>query len=315
MDSRNFVFIVALTAVVVLAGCSGGLGGAGGDTEPSSEQLDVSSGGDTTGADGGGTGGRSAGASEDTGTKGSTADVADSRALQVRERVFIRTGTVRMEVEKFASARSKLVGVAQSRGGWVAESSVTNHRRANETWTTGRLVLRVPADSFQDALANVKRVGTVEDAEADRTDVTDRLVDLEARLKNLRAQRERLRTLYERANETEDVLRVAQRLSDVQGEIERLEAKKRSLEGRVSYSTITVTFGEPRPDPLTPTPEPAYHEVGLVTAFLSSVDGVVVAFETIVVTVAYVLPYVLAFGSPLLVVAGLAYATRRRGLW
>lgn len=301
MSSRNAVLLVALAVLVVLAGCSGAGGGGDG------QQLS----GDATGAADGDVAGAGDGGGEDGG--GDTADSAESQAFQARERAVIRTGTVEMEVEDFDSAREEMIRMTRQRGGWVATSGETNHRRDNRTWTSGRLVLRVPSEEFSATVEDVKALGTVENAQTDSKDVTDRLVDLEARLKNLRAERDRLRTLFEQANETEDVLRVEERLSEVQGEIERLEAKKRALEGRVAYSTITVEFHEPRPEPPTPTPEPAYHEVGLVAAFLSSINGVVVALQTLAVTVAYVLPYVAVFGLPLLV--GVAYATRQRGLW
>jgi len=307
MSSRNAVFLVALAVLVVLAGCSGA-GGGGDAGEPLSADATGAGGGDAAGAgDGGGEGG------SDGDRGGDGADSVESQAFQARERAVIHTGTVEMEVEDFDSAREEMVRMTRQRGGWVATSGETNHRRDNRTWTSGRLVLRVPSEEFSATVEDVKALGTVENAETDSQDVTDRLVDLEARLENLRAQRDRLRTLFEQANETEDVLRVEERLSDVQGEIERLEAKKQSLEGRVAYSTITVEYHEPRPEPPTPTPEPAYHEVGLVAAFLSSVDGVVVTLQTLAVTVAYVLPYVAVIGLPLL--AGVAYATRRRGLW
>ena len=54
--------------------------------------------------------------------------------------------------------------------------------------------------------------------------MSGQLVDIEARLESLRAERDQLRTLYRQANATDDVLAVQRELSDVQREIERLEA-------------------------------------------------------------------------------------------
>lgn len=298
MPSRRTVLLVVVVLAVVVAGCSGsqpdsgagapehGGGGDGGDGDRAA--------GDGDGGDGGGNG------------------EADRRAFKAQNRAIIRTATVEMAVETFGTAREELVGVARERGGWIASSSETTHGEGNRTWKSGRLVLRVPSEEFQGAFEDVKAAGEVERANQDSEDVTDRLVDMEARLENLRTQRGRLRGLYEEANDTQAVLRIEERLSEVQGEIERLEAKKRNLEGRVAYSTITVEFHEPEPDPTptpTPTPGAAYHEVGLVSAFLSSVNGVVVAVRAIAVTVAYALPYAVVFGLPL---AGLAYLSHRR---
>lgn len=52
------------------------------------------------------------------------------------------------------------------------------------------------------------------------------LVDIDARLSSLRRQRERLRTLHGRANDTEAVLAVQRRLTEVQTELERLTAEQ-----------------------------------------------------------------------------------------
>jgi len=83
--------------------------------------------------------------------------------------------------------------------------------------------------------------------------VTRRVADLEARLKSLNAERDRLRELYEQANTTEDVLAVQRELADVQREIETTEAQLRTLENQVAYSTVTVDFRERSAPITTPT--------------------------------------------------------------
>lgn len=294
MSRNRRLLAIALVAILLLAGCSGT---GGSDGQPEAADVD----GPATEASGGADSGDAA-ADEGDGQ-------ADRQAVQARQRAIIKTGTVRLRVASFDAARSELVAAAESRGGYVAGSSATTHHDGNRTWTEGTLVLKVPSEEFDDAFDDVKTVGEVRSSESDSKDVTDRLVDIEARLENLRAQRDRLRTLYEEANDTEAVLRVGDRLSEVQGEIERLEAQKRALEGRVAFATIRVEFSEERPPAPTPTPEPAYHETGLVTAFLSSVNGVVVSLKTLAVTVAYLAPYLATFGLP---IAGAVFAVWRR---
>jgi hypothetical protein len=150
--------------------------------------------------------------------------------------------------------------------------------------------------------------GTVVSAQQNVEDVTDQVVDLEARLRTLRAERDRLRELYQEANSTEEVLAVEERLSEVQTEIERAEARLASLERRVALSTVTVEIREPRPGA---PPEGAWYDTPLVEAFLASVNGVVVTTRALAVATAYAAPYLLAFGLP--PVAGVALAWRRWG--
>lgn len=288
---------VAVIGLVLLAGCSGfGLGDqvSGGDGGGGAPPRDLD---EQAGANGG-----AGGAAFDTAPA-----TVDETALQTN-RAIIRTGRVAIEVESFETARGKAVAATRAQGGFVSGSSRNVHTRGNASWTTGQLVLRVPSGNFSDLKTAVEGVGEVQHSETNRTDVTEQLVDLDARLRNLRAERDRLRQLYEQANETEDVLAVGKRLSDVQGEIERLEAKKRSLENRVAFSTLTVELSEPRPGPdVIETDQ--WYEVGIVSAFVSSVDGVVVTLRALAVGLAYALPFVFVFGVPL---AGVGYFIWRR---
>ena len=299
-----------MALLLLLAGCSGGAntaagGSGGGDggnaaVEPEATAAAGGSGGgggDATNLAADGTAG-AAGATS-AGTGGTNAQVA------VRSRIMIRTGTVRLEVENYETARRNLTRAAERRGGYVSDSTERNERYGNETRTTGRVVLRVPKGNFSGLVDAAKAEGEVLEATTGTTDVTDRVVDLRARLKNLRAERDRLRTLYQRANDTETVLKVGERLSNVQGEIERTEAKLRSLEARVAYSTLTVELREPHPDPSVYRTHERWYDTSLVTAFLDSVDGVGVALRAAAVGFAYALPYLAVFGVPVAVVGAL----------
>lgn len=288
--NRRLLLALALASLVVLAGCSGG-----------SNDAAAPANGDGAATDGAG-----APPNEDDRAGGETRS-----ALDVQQRALVRTGNVTLRVQSFDAAHDNLTEVARSRGGFVSDSSERVHRRENRTWTSGTLVLRVPSENFSTAFRRVEREGNVTKSNTATTDVTDRLVDLNARLKNLRSQRERLRGLYENASDTEAVLEVQKRLSTVQSDIERLEAKKQSLERRVAYSTITVELAEPKPDP-EPTAtddERAWYETDVVAAFVDSARGTLVVLRALVVGGAYLLPYAVVFGVP---VAGAVVLWRRR---
>jgi hypothetical protein len=310
MISKRTLSVIALVALVALAGCGatgsggGGDGGAAGGYEqatgveadrpqatgtPSEDpNLQADAGGDASGGDGGDGDG----------------EAADDRAI-------IRTGTVVVEVEDFQSARSNLTTTVQGYGGYVSDSSEDRREIDNETWTRGEVVLRVPSEDFDALVDDARALGEVQSVDINSRDVTDQLVDLEARLENLRAERDRLRALYDQANTTEDVLAVQRELSDVQQEIERLEARQQSLENQVAYSTLTVRLEEPRPTPDRVAPD-RWYDTPVVSAFLQSIDGVVVVARAIVVGFAYALPYLVAFGIPIALVGGAVLRFGRR---
>jgi hypothetical protein len=95
------------------------------------------------------------------------------------------------------------------------------------------------------------------------------------------------------------------------GAVERLEARQQSLERDVAFSTITVHLAEAAPDPPEPEAEKAWYETGIITAFFSSVSGVATTLRALLVAGAYVAPYALVFGLPVLgLVALLRYRAR-----
>jgi len=276
---------LAVVLLLLVAGCSGAAPGGGQDTGLS--------GGGGTGSDGGAPESTAAPSNDD------AVDDKGSATFDREDRAIIRTGAVSLTVDSYGNASDRIASLAREQGGYVATTKRATRGEGNRTWTSGRIVVRVPSESFTESYATIQTFGEVEESTADTQDVTEQLVDIEARLETLRAERDRLRELYEEANDTETVLRVSEELSDVQTEIERLTARKRNLENRVAYSTITVELNERPPETPTPTPSPGYADTGLGEAFVTSVNGVVTTVKTLAVTVAYALPYLLAFGLPL----------------
>ena len=294
-SSKRIALAVALALLAVTAGCGGAMSGGGGDG--GGDGARQSGGGD--GGSGGGDGGLSA---DESAGQADGGDVLP----QIQQRQVIFTGEVVLEVDDFEAARRNLSEAARARGGFVSDARAQLNRVDEEQrYRTGVVVLRVPRENFSARMERVEAGGTVLSTDTTSEDVTDRLVDIEARLSSLRVERERLRTLFEQANETEDVLAVERRLSEVQTEIERLEGRQASLERRVAYSTITVRLQEERPEPA----GEQWYDVGVVGAFLESVDGVVVTVRALAVGLAYALPYLVAFGIPF---GAVALVARRR---
>ena len=97
-------------------------------------------------------------------------------------------------------------------------------------------------------------------------DVTDEFVDLEVRLTNARALRERLIVLRAEAKTVHDQLEVEVELGRILGEIDRMESKLKLLSEKIAFSTITVTLdpvAEPMVCATTVLPFPWIQEIGL----------------------------------------------------
>ena len=82
-------------------------------------------------------------------------------------------------------------------------------------------------------------------------DVSGDYVDTQSRLKNLRGEQARLLTLLGHTTALGDILAIDQRLTDVEGKIEQIEAHLNQLNGQVSFYTIAISL-QPSQAVLTP---------------------------------------------------------------
>jgi archaellum component FlaC len=105
---------------------------------------------------------------------------------------------------------------------------------------TASLQIRVPQDKLETTLDSLAKLGTVERRNLSAEDVTNQLVDFQARLRNLRKTESTLLQIMNRSGSVGDVLKVAQELSNIRQSIEQIDAQLQSLTNRVAYSTITL---------------------------------------------------------------------------
>lgn len=112
--------------------------------------------------------------------------------------------------------------------------------------------IRVPQDKLDTTLNNLVKLGTVQSRSLVAEDVTDQLVDNDARLRNLRKAEEITLKMMERSGSIGDVLKVSQELSRIREQIERLDAQQKSLKNQVAYSTINLTLETAIPASPTP---------------------------------------------------------------
>jgi hypothetical protein len=287
---NRHVGVLLMVALLALAGCAGLGAGGGGDA-----QLAAGDGGDDGAQDG-------AAAPESTDGEQAT---LQGRPLQT-DRAIVRTGSMRLRVDDVETTRADLVDHARSLGGYVSAADSTRHTEGDESWTTGQVVVRVPSGEFAAMQSFARDRGTVLDEHTETEDVTEELVDLEARLNNSLERRERLRSFYERADTTEELLSIESELSSVQERIERLQGRLRSLRDRVAFSTLRIRLLEPEA-----AGGAVAAESTLVAAFLESAGTAVDTLYGIVRFGVVLAPYLVLFGLPAVAVG--AFARRRYG--
>lgn len=187
-------------------------------------------------------------------------DMADAAPEAFREQgtqapgegtMLIVNKTLRMEVPAADAAVDEIRKLAVAR-----QASITDMEIASDDgWVhpadgdgsglRAWLVLRVPASEYEALVADVAGLGEVVSQSEASTDVTQEHIDLSARLKNLRAQEERLREFFDKAADVKEMLAIEAELGRVRGDIESLDAQVKHLERQAAMVTLTLHLTEP----------------------------------------------------------------------
>lgn len=166
------------------------------------------------------------------------AQEGDTAAIRDGSKI-IRTGSLQLEVTDVTAAISAGRSAIQGMGGYIGASQQYNDGES----IVATISYRVPSDRWEDALAALRALGTEVGEQTDTADVTGQIVDLDARIRNLRASETALVKHLSDSAKVADILEIESRLSEVRGQIEQLTAQKANLDDQVAYATLTVTYG------------------------------------------------------------------------
>jgi len=156
--------------------------------------------------------------------------------------MIVRMASLSLVVECFAEARSPLRRVITQVGGMISSLRTTGDSPAQRSL---RATLRVPAERFDAALAELRKLGRVRDESQSSEDVSDAHRDLVVRIANAKKEEARLNELLgRRTDRLQDVLAVEREVTRVRGEIEQMTAEEIATRNRVTHATIAIDISE-----------------------------------------------------------------------
>ena len=148
-------------------------------------------------------------------------------------RVMIRSGSLDLRVKDLDVTKTSIEKIVVDVDGRIDEWS-----SRDGDWLD--MKVRVPEARLDATMDRISEIGKVTGRSSRSRDVTEELIDLEARLKNLQALRDRLRSYLDKTTKLEEILGVERELARVQSEIESLEAKLKVLKDQVAMSELDV---------------------------------------------------------------------------
>ncbi|PIQ91831.1 MAG: hypothetical protein COV69_04595 [Parcubacteria group bacterium CG11_big_fil_rev_8_21_14_0_20_39_14] len=159
---------------------------------------------------------------------------------QLTKRKIVRNGALSLLVKKAEEAVRNIQALANNLGGFISESRVYETSGGSKS---GTIILRIPADRFDEAIAEIKKLAVkVENETTSAQDVTEKFVDLEAQLKSAQAQETQYLEILKRAVTVEEVLKVQQKLGETRSTIEKIQGQIQFLSRQVEMSTISVSL-------------------------------------------------------------------------
>jgi hypothetical protein len=169
-------------------------------------------------------------------------DVDSSGNVQTQDRLVIENADLGIVVKDPKARMAEINALAGELGGYVVSSNLfQSFTSTGKEVPEATIVIRVPADRLDEALARIKE-GAVDVDYENRSgqDVTSIYIDLQAQLKAKQAAEAKLLEIMDQAARAEDVLAIYLQVQQVQTEIEQLKGQIQYYDEAVATSAISV---------------------------------------------------------------------------
>ncbi|MFA7653815.1 MAG: DUF4349 domain-containing protein [Candidatus Magasanikbacteria bacterium] len=154
------------------------------------------------------------------------------------ERMIVKTGNLSIVVKDVRASIKAVSEYAVAQNGFVVNSNVYK----SGLIPRGTITIRILSKKFDQGMNEVKALGEVVGEQSNGQDVTEEYIDLDAQLRNLQATEKQFLAILAKAVKIEDILNVQRELTNVRGNIERLQGRMKYLKQSADLSTITVNF-------------------------------------------------------------------------
>jgi hypothetical protein len=170
------------------------------------------------------------------------APAPDSGYAPGEDRTIIKTANLSLVVDDVRQTVDQVNSLVKTHNGLVVSSNIAESQY-QDGGAKAYLSLRVPVTQLEDTLTQLRKLAikvTQDSMNAD--DRTKQKVDLEARIKNLKASEEQLMTIMRQAKNVQETLEVQQQLTNVRGQIEVMNAQLENVTNDAAMSSISLTI-------------------------------------------------------------------------
>lgn len=173
-----------------------------------------------------------------------------AKALQAQPENRKQVRTARLELAapfaELEQSADEVVATVDKYGGYVEDSSVTG---GDATAAGATFALKIPADKFNAALADLSEIAHVRSRTQNTQDVTNSYNRTRAALSDARARRAGLLKALAKADTEQQVDSIRLRLRGVNQRIERLDEQLGRLDQRIEFVDLEMTILATTADP------------------------------------------------------------------
>lgn len=158
----------------------------------------------------------------------------DPKFIQ-KSRLLIRSAELSIDVEEPKITVSEIEAIVSRESGYVENIYDRDQKRISMT-------VKIPVKSLDLFIEKIFSMGDLISKSLHVRDVTEDVIDIEARLTNLKILRDRFRKLLDKAKDVSDVLKIEKELSRIQTEIDSIEARRKSLKDQIALSRVEINL-------------------------------------------------------------------------
>lgn len=155
----------------------------------------------------------------------------------IAPRMVVENSSVSLLVKNVMEVKDKIISYAQTNGGYMVNSRVSNPQDAPSATVT----VRVQSAKLKEALAYMHSLSVkVVSENLEGTDVTDQYVDMEKRIVLLENTKARFESILATAKEIKDITNLTREILSYQSQIDSMKGSRMALEKNSRLAKITV---------------------------------------------------------------------------
>lgn len=162
-----------------------------------------------------------------------TTDSTPSLSPTSTVRSTIKSAFLKIKVDESTSTISEVRSLVGSYNGLI--HSIHSYGDVRST-----IDVKIPNQNLEGFIEDISKLGEVTSKNIQSRDVTGDMVDIEAKLTNLKLLRDRFRKLLDIAKGVEEILKLEKEINRLQTEIDSIEGKLNALEQQVEFSHVDL---------------------------------------------------------------------------